>query len=436
MTTHHSSNDGSAAPANALLSGRKGYVLFILFLVYTFNYVDRQVLVILAQPIKLEFGLKDWQIGFLTGTAFALFYATLGMPIARLADRSHRVNIIAISLTLWSAMTAVCAATTSFVQLAFARVGVGIGEAGGSPPALSLISSYFDRGQRATAMGVYSLGPTVGILLGFVVGGWVNARYGWRAAMLAAGLPGLLLAALVKLTIPEPRSAPGGGGEQLTEAQPPFWSTVRTLFAVPCFTLLNVATVAAGISLFGFMVWVPVFLIREFSLSTREVGTVVGLCAGLAGSIGVFGGGWLSDRLSKRDHRWQLRVPGLTTLAFWPLVLLVINAGSKQTAFMLLVPTYMFALAYTGPSWAVLQSIVPANMRAMAAAILLFLVNLVGLALGPQLVGLMSDVFQGHAEGVGGLRLAISIVSVGSLIATVLFFLGSKALKAESSAAP
>jgi MFS family permease len=331
-------------------------------------------------------------------------------------------------------MTSLCAATTSFTQLALARVGVGVGEAGGSPPALSLISSYFNRGHRATAMGVYSLGPTVGILLGFVVGGWVNAQYGWRAAMLAAGLPGLLLAVLVKLTIPEPRSVPGGG-EQLTDALPPFWTTVRTLFRIPAFALLNAATVAAGISLYGFMVWVPVYLIREFALTTREVGTVVGLCAGFAGSLGVFSGGWLADRLSRRNYRWQLRVPGLTTLVFCPLVLLVINAGSKQTAFLLLVPTYMFALAYTGASWAVLQSIVPANMRAVAAAILLFLVNLIGLALGPQLVGLLSDIFQRTAAGAGGLRIAITIVCAGSLFATLFFYLGSRSLEAEPAAA-
>ena len=357
------------------------------------------------------------------------------MPIARLADRWHRVNIIAISLTLWSAMTSLCAATTSFVQLALARVGVGVGEAGGSPPALSLISSYFDRGHRATAMGVYSLGPTVGILLGFVVGGWVNEQYGWRAAMLVAGFPGLALAVLVKLTIAEPRTV-AGAAEQFSDALPPFWATVRTLFRIPAFTLLNVATVAAGISLYGFMVWVPVYLIREFALSTREVGTVVGLCAGFAGSFGVFCGGWLTDRLSRRDHRWQLRVPGLTTLVFCPLVLLVINAGSAHAAFLLMVPTYMCALAYTGPSWAVLQSIVPPNMRATAAAILLFLVNLIGLALGPQLVGLLSDVLQGHAPGVGGLRLAITIVATGSLIATLFFFIASNALKAEPAEQP
>jgi MFS family permease len=180
-----------------LVSTRRNYVLLLLALVYTFNYVDRQILIILAEPLRMEFGLKDWQLGFLTGTAFALFYATLGIPIARLADRGNRVNIIVAALTIWSAMTALCGAVNGFFQLAVARVGVGVGEAGGSPPAIWLLSSYFSTQHRSTAIAVYSIGATVGILLGFVIGGLVNQHYGWRAAFLTAGVPGLLLAGLL-----------------------------------------------------------------------------------------------------------------------------------------------------------------------------------------------------------------------------------------------
>ncbi len=429
MTPHPT--DPASPPLPPLLSGHKGYVLVVLFLVYALNYVDRQILVILGQPIKLEFGLKDWQLGFLTGTAFALFYATLGLPIARIADRANRVSIIAAALAIWSGMTSLCAATASFAQLAAARVGVGVGEAGGGPPSVSLIASYFDRRQRSTAMGIYSLGPTVGILIGFVVGGWVSQRYGWRAAMLVAGLPGLALAVLVKLTVREPRVEPGAP-EPVVEVLPPFGETVRTLFGTRAYTMVIIATVGAGITVYGFMVWVPAYLIREYGLSTREVGTTVGLCAGIAGSFGVFAGGWLADLLGRRNHRWYLYIPALTTIVFYPLILGVLHAGSAKLAFIFLVPAYMVALAYTGPSWAVVQTIAPPQLRAMAAAILLFLVNLIGLGIGPQVVGLLSDVFQPDRGTAGGLSLAIAIVTSVAFPASIFFYLGARALPAEA----
>ena len=401
----------------------------MLFLVYTSNYVDRQILIILAEPIKAEFGLKDWQLGFLTGTAFALFYATLGIPIARLADRWHRVNIIAISLTIWSIMTALCAVTTNFIQLAAARIGVGIGEAGGSPPAVSLISNYFHRKQRSTAMGIYSLGPTVGILIGFVVGGWVNELYGWRVALLVVGIPGVILAVLVKLIVKEPdREIPPSldGANSI----PPLGRSLAILFSIETFRWVNLAATAAAFTIYGFMVWVPIYLIRHFGLTTGEVGTAIGLIAGFAGSAGVFLGGYMADFFSKYDNRWQMRLPALTTLIFLPLMLFVLNAATAKVAIFLLVPTYMLALAYTGPTWAILQTVSPLNMRALAAAILLFLVNFIGLGMGPQSIGILSDILQSGA-GTSGLRFAIGVAGVGSLVASFCFYLASKSMKED-----
>jgi len=412
------------SPSNA---EHKHYVLFLLFLVYTFNYVDRQVLIILAEPIKLEFKLKDWQLGFLTGTAFALFYATLGIPIARLADRLNRVNIIAAALTIWSSMTAACAVTTNFAQLALARVGVGVGEAGGSPPAVSLLASYFDRRQRSTAMSIYSLGATVGILLGFVIGGLINVRFGWRAAFLAAGVPGLVLASLLKWTVREPRTVKNASAPETTLPAEPIGRTLRVLYSIRTCRLLNAAAVAAGITVYGFMVWTPVLLIRRFGMSTGEVGTAVGLIAGIAGSSGVFLGGLAADYFAKADQRRQLWVPAATALLFWPLILLSVNAATAKSAIIWLIPTYAVALAYTGPTWAVLQSVTPPHMRAMAAAILLFLVNLIGLGMGPQLIGVMSDVLQAGAATTG-LRHSIEIVCSASVLASLFFFLASKSL--------
>jgi MFS family permease len=412
---------------------RRAYVLAMLTLVYTFNYVDLQVLVILAQPIKVEFGLRDWQIGFLTGTAFALFYATLGLPIARLADRSHRVNIIAIALALWSAMTALCAAAGSFVQLAAARVGVGIGEAGGGPPSVSLLSSYFPKGQRSTAMGIYALGPTVGLLVGFVVAGWINEAFGWRAAMLLVGGPGLLLAVVVKLTVLEPRVRGENGALPVGEA-PSFGRSLATLRARRTYLPLNLAAVAAAVTVYGFMVWIPAYLIRTFGLNTREVGTLVGLSAGLAGSVGVFGGGWLADRLSRSDARWLVWLPAATTLLFVPSILLVLFAPTARTALLLLIPAYLLALAYTGPTWAVLQTIAPPNVRATAAAILLFLVNLIGLGLGPQAVGTLSDLFESES-GAGELRIALAIVACVSALASIFYLLCARSVRMDFDSA-
>ena len=413
------------------LSGHKTHVLLMCFLVYAFNYIDRQILIILAEPIRLEFGLKDWQIGFLTGTVFALFYAVLGIPVARLADRWHRVNIITISLTIWSMMTALCAFTTSFAQLAAARMGVGIGEAGGSPPAVSLLASYFPPKQRSTAMAIFALGPTVGLLIGFILGGWVNEIYGWRVALLVVGLPGLLLALLVKLTVKEPPREQSGGVEiEVVSLK----ETIRTLASIKTIRLVNVAAVAAGFTVYGFMVWTPVYLIREFGMTTGEVGTAVGLVAGLAGSAGVFLGGFLSDYFSRGGTReWQMRIPAITTLLFFPLILLVLNASTATGAIICMIPAYAVALAYTGPTWAALQ-ICPPNMRAMSAAISLFLINLIGLGLGPQLVGIISDVMN---DGVGstGLRYAIGITGSVTVIASLFYYLASRSLPMDTAKA-
>jgi MFS family permease len=414
-------------------SGRKNYVLLLLALVYTFNYVDRQILIILAEPIRSEFGLKDWQLGFLTGTAFALFYATLGIPIARLADRGNRVNIIVAALTIWSAMTALCGAASGFVQLALARVGVGVGEAGGSPPAVSLLSSYFSPQHRSTAMAVYSVGATVGILLGFVIGGLVNQHYGWRAAFLIAGVPGLLLAVLLKSTVIDPGRTPMGD-LGAPDSVPPFIQTLTILWSIKTFRLINFAAVAAAIAVYGFMVWVPIYIIRQFGLTTGEVGTAIGLIAGIAGSTGVFLGGFLADLFSKIDQRWQLRIPALTTLMFPPLILLVINASTAKAAMVLLVPAYALALAYTGPTWAVLATSAPAHMRSMAAAILLFLVNLIGLGMGPQLIGIISDIMPA-SMGASALRFSIAMVCSVSAVASLFYYLASKGLRTDNQSA-
>lgn len=418
---HSEASELPHAGAGGGSSGSSGRnrVLLLLSAVYLLNYLDRQVLVILAEPIKREFALQDWQLGFLAGPAFALFYAILGIPVARMADRANRVDIIAVSLATWSAMTMLCASAASFTQLALARAGVGIGEAGGSPPAVSLLTSYFPPARLATAMSIYSSGATLGILVGFVVAGWVNAEHGWRVAMIVAGGPGILLAIVVKLAVKDPRvprEVPGG-----TEDPPGFATSFRVLMASSRCRWINAAAVSAAVAVYGFMGWMPAYLMRSFGVSTREVGTALGLVAGIAGSAGVLAGGYLADRAGASGARRQLLVPALTTMLFPVAAILALQARDWATALAWLIPAYALCLAYTGPTWASLQTTVPPNMRAMAAALLLFLVNLVGLGLGPQLVGIASDL--SASAGVDGLRWAIGGVCCFSVVAGACFLM-------------
>lgn len=403
--------------------------LWLMFAAYTFNYVDRQILIILGEPIRSEFGLNDKQLGFLTGTAFALFYATLGVPIARVADRWNRVNILAGALALWSAMTALCAAAGSFAQLALARVGVGVGEAGGTPPAVSLLSDYFDERRRGTAMAIYQMGSTVGILIGFVVGGWVNQIWGWRVAMLSVGLPGILLAIAIKLAVREPlRTA-----SRSNDTAPAFGAALRVLRGIRTLRWTNFAATCNGIAVYGVMGWVPIYLIREYGMTTGQVGTYIGLIAGFVGSIGVFLGGWLSDFASRRDPRWRARIPAISSAVFVPLVLLVVTAPSATATIALLVPAYLAALAYTGPVWAILQSVSPPALRATSASILLLLVNLIGLALGPQLIGFISDAMQGAGDNTG-LRVGICVSASFGLLGGAGLWMASNSLEADARA--
>src|SRR5210317_1307743 len=278
-----------------------------------FNFIDRQILAILLPAIRDEFGVSDAWLGFLVGPAFAMFYIVLGIPVARYADRHNRRNLIALALALWSGMTALCGVATNFLQLAFARVGVGVGEAGCSPPAHSMIADYYPPEQRSTAMGVYTIGISAGIMTAYLAGGWVAQNIGWREAFFVVGVPGLLLAAIVRFTLVEPRR---GASEDRTsgEQQPAFADVVRFLAARRSF--LHMAT-AAGLSSFvGYSVisFLPSFMVRSFDVGLAEIGQWLGLILGISGGAGFFLGGWFADRLGRGGHRRALHSIALTML--------------------------------------------------------------------------------------------------------------------------
>jgi predicted MFS family arabinose efflux permease len=306
MTDH---TDGKTTPpvipqVNPYASPRtRNYALVVLTIVYTFNFIDRQLLSILQESIKVDLSLSDSQLGLLTGFAFAMFYVTAGIPIARFADRSNRRNIVAVSVGLWSAMTALSGFAQNYAQLLAARVGVGIGEAGGSPPSHSIVSDIFPPEKRATALSFYSTGVNLGILFGFLFGGWLNEFFGWRIAFMVVGIPGILLAILVRTTVREPIR---GLMENRTasETQVPFKEVISLLWKRKTFRHMAFACGLNAFAGYGTVNWLASFFIRSHGMSTGELGTWLALSTGLFGAIGILLGGILGDKLGKRDKRW------------------------------------------------------------------------------------------------------------------------------------
>ena len=417
-----------AAAQGAPSRAYRRYVLGVLTAVYVSNYVDRQILSILLEPIKHAFSLSDTQLGFLSGISFAIFYATLGIPIAIWADRGSRRSIITLATVIFSLMTAVCGLTASFVQLALARIGVGIGEAGSSPPSHSIVADFYPPHERATAMAIFALGVNIGILIGFLAGGWINQFFGWRAAFLVVGAPGLLLALLVRTTLREPpRGQSEGRDHEARAAAPPLAEAFRTFWRVR--SLRHIAAGAALNSFVGYgaVAWVPAFLIRSFGMSTGDVGTALALIIGVVGGAGTFLGGYFADRLARRDVRWNVWlvsacVGGATPFAFG--VYLAPDAFWALVWF--LVPAAVGAL-YLGPSLAMVQGLVPLRMRTLASAVLLFVINIIGLGLGPQTIGILSDLLAPRF-GQESLRYALLLAGLVNVWAALHFFLAGRTL--------
>jgi len=404
--------------------------LALLFLVSFFNYMDRYMLAVLLPAIKADLQLSDTEIGFITGLAFTLFYATMGIPIARLADRYSRKNIIAIALTVWSVMTAVCGLAQNFVQLAVARVMVGVGEAGASPPSHSLIADLFPVEKRARALSVYALGAPVGILIGFMLGGWITQLYGWRAALFTVGIPGILVALVVYRKLREPERGEADGLARKTEVQP-FWFSLKTLMASPTFRHLSVATGLYTVVWLGVVQWLPSFFTRSFGLEIGEIGTWLAIILSVSQIIGMLLGGWLADRLGAADLRWYVWVPSLAILVSTPMFALTFLTQNSTVAFLSLFLPFMIGVMQGPPSFAVAQGLADVRMRAMAAALLLLITNLIGGGIGPQAVGIMSD-YLAAAYQQDSLRYALLAVSLlFGLWSSLHYFLAGKTIRRE-----
>jgi predicted MFS family arabinose efflux permease len=407
----------------------------MLTLVYAFNFIDRQLLAILQESIKADLSLSDSQLGLLTGFAFAIFYVTAGIPIARWADHANRRNIVAGSLFIWSFMTALSGMVQNYTQLVLARIGVGIGEAGGSPPSHSMISDIFPPNRRATALGFYSTGVSFGILFGFLFGGWLNEYFGWRTAFLVVGIPGVFLSGLIMLTLREPTR---GLIEQktVTAESVPLKKVIQTLWESRTFRHLSLAASLNAFSGYSTASWTASFMIRSHEMSTGELGTWLAIIIGLCGAIGVFFGGMAADWLSPRNKRWYMWLPAISGFIAVPFMVAVYLADTPYVALsMMLIPGLLHQV-YLGNTLATTHNLVGLKMRATSSAILFFILNIIGLGCGPFLVGVLSDQLSA-SHGADSLRLAMLYLLPAVMFWSAChFYFASKHLRKDLEAAP
>lgn len=417
-------------PVGDASSRRRAYVLLILVLVYTFNFIDRQIVGILAVPIKDDLGLTDTQLGLMGGLAFALFYTGLGIPVALLADRVSRTWIMTIALTLWSAMTAVCGLAQNFWQLFLARLGVGVGEAGGVAPAYSLIADYFPPAQRARALSIYSFGIPIGSAAGIVFGGLIASAIDWRVAFFIVGLAGIVLAPIFRLTVPEPERGrfDGGGGARLVS--PRFAEIVRHLARKPSFWTLSLGAACSSMMGYGLFFWLPSFFVRSYGLTLLEASLFFGAILLIGGLAGIWAGGWLADRFGRANRAAYALIPAIAFFATVPFYILGVLSPTLVLSFFLLIVPQALGLAWLGPVIAAIQHLVPPTMRATASAVFLFINNLIGIGLGTVAIGLLSDALTDRF-GENALRYSILAGTSFYLFAAGLFLLTTRTLQRD-----
>jgi predicted MFS family arabinose efflux permease len=417
------------APAVRESSSYRAVVLAMLVLVYTFNFIDRQIVGILAVPIKTDLGLTDTQLGLMGGLAFALFYTALGIPIAMLADRRNRTTIMTAALVLWSAFTAACGFAQNFLQLFLARLGVGVGEAGGVAPAYSLVADYFPPHQRARALAVYSFGIPIGSALGIVFGGFIAHWVDWRTAFIAVGIAGIVIAPLFKMVVREPQR---GRFDGVRGAGTPVGlrEVVRVLLAKRAFWGISFGASASSMMGYGLFFWLPSFFVRSHGMTLIQASVYYGAILLLGGIAGIWLGGWLADRFGAARRRAYALIPACAFIATVPFFIGAVTSNSLAVSFVLfLVPTAL-GLVWLGPVLSAIQHVVPTGMRATASAIFLFVNNLIGIGLGSVALGALSDALSSR-YGADSLRYAILGGTLFYFVAAALFLLSAKRLERD-----
>lgn len=442
------------------------WFLLLLILVYASSFVDRIIIAVVGQAIKVEMNLSDLQLGLLGGLAFSIFYTTLGIPIARLADRFNRVVLISLSIIAWSAMTALCGTAGAYWQLLLYRLGVGIGEAGSTPTSHSLISDQFPPQRRATALAIYALGPPIGVIAGALGGGWIVQHLGWRPVFFVVGLPGLVLGCLAFLTLREPKRGGAEGADARTVASgvPPLKAVFSLLMKSRLFVQMLLGTVIGAFAQYGINLFIPVYLTRVFGMNFAQAGLIFGLIVGVGGIIGNAMGGYSADWASRHDRRWYAWVPAVGTFIGFPLMVVAFLLQSNWPVVVALLFVATVALnMWNGPTFAVVHGLVEPRMRATASALVFLLMNLIGQGFGPAAIGFLSDRFANalytdgsyrlmcmsaganphaagahvplsaacHAASANGVRYAMLAVTIALLWSSVHYFRAGRHLKAQ-----
>ena len=416
---------GGLAPGPRPSRRYSHYVLVVLTGMYTFNYLDRYVLTILVVPIQAELGLSDTVMGFLLGPAFALFYTGLGVPIARLADRYSRRRILALSFVAWSAMTALAGLARTGFELAATRIGVGVGEAGGTAPAHSLLSDYFPPERRAFAFGIFQQGVYLGQMLGLMVGAVLVAEVGWRVTFFIVGLPGLGLAAVLYATVRDPVRGAFDPPAAVVEETPALREVFARLWRLPTFRLLMVGAGIASFGGTGFGFWLPVLFERAHGLTPMEVGLRLGPVMAVSGSLGALFAGLLTDRLGKRDPRWLMRIPAASVLTSLPFLIGVCIWPTATGALICAIPAGLLGGGWAPAAYAAAQTLAPLRMRALGASLVILCITLFGMGAGPQAVGILNDVLA-PTLGDDAVRWSMVAVIASTAVGALLLFLGSR----------
>ena len=410
---------GSVSP------GYARYVLGALFVVYIFNFLDRQLLNLFLVPVQAELGVSDTAMGLLTGLSFAVFYAAAGLPLARWADRGSRTTLITAGLVLWSGMTAVTGMARGFFHLLVARIGVGVGEASFTPAAHSLIADLFPPERRSSALATFAAGASVGTIVAYIGGGYLYEALGWRASFAILGLAGLPIALLFRLTVREPVRAGAGSAEAA-----PLSAVLRSLASRPALVFLALSASLHGFSSYGSLTWSSAFLIRVHDFSVREAGLILGLGSGIGATLGQIAAGRIADHFGARDVRWYMIQPAITSIVTLPLMIAFLWSWDFRSALVLYVLTGAIGSAWTGPTYGMVQSLAPPRMRAMASAIVILLLNLIGMGLGPLAVGVLNDLLAPRF-GAEAVRYSLVFAAAPHALASIFNLLAARTLERD-----
>ena len=405
---------------------RRYFVLALLTLIYALNFLDRTIFNVLIEPIKKEFALSDTTMGLLAGFGFVLFYSAMGIPIARVADRLNRRNIVALALAFWSAMTFLCGMAQSVTTLALARIGVGIGESAGTPASQSIVADLFSKNERPRALGVYAIGTYLGVFLGYFIGGYVNQHYGWRMAFFAAGLPGIVLAAVLWLTVSEPRR----GAMAEIFAPEPLGPTLAFLASQRSFVIVLIGFCLTTYTNYATSAWIPPFLARVHHLSSAEIGSYAGTFKGLFGMAGTLVGGLTVARISRRDDRWKLWAPAITSGLAGPVFAVCMLTPSFAVMVATLALTSFLVGFHLGPVFAIAQTVARPSMRALASAIILLISTCFGQGIGPLAVGIINDALK-DSFGADAVRYSLLSAALTTTIGALMFAWAARSIRGD-----